>query len=232
MRRPCGVGGRWQPGDWLEVVRTLALSSEGDPLFVRDGRGLDYEIEVYWAGDARLRVWAEDASADEDKLWAKIYMEHPPEPAADGGIQVPPKLFRAFAAVCTEKRFVVDATDESTIVVPVWKLFAASFLPSLEARDIDSVRGRAIVRLGGYICDDEVVSRREWSHRRLWNLQHPKARPPTSAIYVGPHGRMTDTLDERQKRREEVLKRLRNPEPTDAETIQHFLNGLVKRPVA
>ncbi len=157
-------------------MKVLATSSNGDPLFVRDERGHDFEVEVHWATDARFRNWAKDTETEWDELWDKVFSEHPPLAFEDGQ-----SLHRV---VADRRKVKCDLIDEPLLVKPAFRIFAAHYLPSLAERDEHEHRARALVRLGGNPPEDEIAARRDEAHGRLWDQQHAKARPSHPSVWL------------------------------------------------
>lgn len=182
-------------------MRVLAITHEGDPLFVRGQNGLDFEIEAFHAGDARLR------GADFLETDSRV----------SGGFR------RLRSGVYVVDRLVMPQAP--LLVRPTQRFFVAHLLLPMEARDAQERRTRAVERLGGQVAEDEVTMRRHLAHQRAFARKHPKTRPS--------HPLETERPDPAQARRQEALRRLQDrPVPPDAEMVKHFINGLIRRPVA
>jgi len=211
-------------------MKILTISSGGDPLFVRDDHGHDFEVEVEWATDARHRRRAEDTESHWDSIWDKVY-----ESSLVAGIEVPPSTAVKFGG------------GEPLLVKSAIRILTAHLLPPLEERDKHERRARTLERLGGNVPDDDVVTRRAETHRREWDRMHPKAQPshPSVSTPFVQVGRTTPrftnimvaptaTLDEVQARRAEAMRRLQDPpapDPSIERDIKYMLDGLHRRPV-
>jgi len=230
-------------------MKILAISSGGDPLFVRDDHGRAFEVEVRWATDARHRRWAEDTESYWDGIWESVFNGSPV-----AGIEVPPSPAVKFGG------------GEPLLVKPAFRFLAAHLLPPLEERDEHERRARTLERLGGNVPDDDVVTRRAETHRREWSRTHPKALPshpsvwsPESYLLPGSMPRFTniaaqrmevpfmqfsvvtapaaadvETIDAVQARRAEAMRRLQDPpapDPSIERDIKYMLDGLHRRPV-
>lgn len=192
-------------------MKVLAISSEGDPLFIRDERGHDFEVEVRWATDARHRRWAKDEESHWDSVWESVYCRSP-----GSGLMLPP---------LPEVRFVV----ESALVKPAICVLTASYLPPLEEREVHERRTRAVERLGGSVQDDAVALRRRETHRREWNRLHPKVRSlHSSVIYLRLSRMGFETLDVAHARRAEAMRRLQDPPLDTADLIRTIWHGALR----
>lgn len=184
-------------------MKVLAITQKGDPLFVRDANGIDFEVEAVWVGDARFRSPTPSLSL-EQKVWNEVF-SHERRIALYG---------------CS-----MLVRPEPLLVRPARRILVAHPLRSLADRDEVERRARALERLGGWPAEDEVVIRRSEAYRRDFDRKHPKARPS--------HPLETERPDPAQARRQEALRRLQDPPPpTNAEMVKHFVNGLIRRPVA
>lgn len=230
-------------------MKTLAINRSGDPVFVRDERGHDFEVETRWVSDARFRTWAQPESKM-DRLWEKILMATP------------------HWRIVHERTLLTN--DDTLLVKAAVRILVAHDLPSLDERDDQERRARAVERLGGYPTR-EVADRRDETHDEEWARQHPKARPSHPALLLPPgfdampripsvsmfFGMVKTTMpvfaevsaapslpadraaepelsqaDLVQARRQEAMRRLQDPPATDLETdIKHLLDGLRSRPV-
>jgi hypothetical protein len=149
-------------------VKILVYSASGDPLFVRDEHGHDFEVETDWVTDARLRDWATDHETKWNEIWSKVYRARA-EP-----------IFSTAPA----RQHVV--APDPLLVKAAFRILTTHGLPPLEDRDAHERRARALRRLGGSAPDDEVVTRREDTAQREWDRQHPKARPSHPSIWIDP----------------------------------------------
>lgn len=231
-------------------MKTLVVSRGGDPLFVRDERGRDFEVETHWVSDARFRTWPQP-EPKLDRLWEKVFAENSQHHRVARGIAL-------------------LSSDDTLLVKAAIRILVAHLLPSLDDRDEQERRARAVERLGGYPTR-EVADRRDETHDEEWARQHPKARPSHPALLLPPgfdampripsvsmfFGMVKTTMpvfaevsaapslpadraaepelsqaDLVQARRQETMRRLQDPPATDLETdIKHLLDGLRSRPV-
>jgi hypothetical protein len=72
-------------------VKILVYSASGDPLFVRDEHGHDFEVETDWVTDARLRDWATDHETKWNEIWSEVCNARPSAHGTRLGTMYPPK---------------------------------------------------------------------------------------------------------------------------------------------
>lgn len=227
-------------------MKILAVSHEGDPLFVRDERGHDFEVEVYWVSDARFRNWADDGTTPWDATWDKISQEFVHENVRD--VSVDWRKVRGYL------------TADPLLVKPALRILMAHHLPHPEERAEQQRRARAVELLGGEVID-ETAQRREEAEDARWHQRHPKARPSHPSVWLPVSYQMpktikvqrmevplkvrsmvevslvttpadkVETLDETHARRAEAMRRLQDPPRTMEDDIRFMLDGLRSRPV-
>jgi hypothetical protein len=226
-------------------VKVLVYSASGDPLFVRDPAGHDFEVEVAWT-TPRPREWA-NPETKWDEIWNQVCNSRP----SAHGVRLNTLL--------PSKRILTEP-PEPLIVKASSRVLTAHRLPPLEERAEREPRARALKRLGGDIPDDEVVTRRAETFRRWW-AQLPEAdvparlwEPPLDFLQYGKTPMFTNihahrvatsymetstvtvSADPVQARREEAMRRLQDPPPEDfdpsvQQDIKYMLDGIRRRPV-
>jgi len=226
-------------------MKVMAISHEGDPLFVRDDRGRDFEVETHWVSDARFRSWSQtDSDSKLDRIWGKVFSETGKRRVVPGGS--------------------VFSSNEPLLVQAAVRVLVAHLLPSVEERDAQERRARVVERLGAWPAR-EVADRRHETGRAEWSRKHPKARPSHSSIILPPgfNARIATesmrlifrrakmpvfmevhtasppagwTIEPSQAdmdQRAEALRRLQDPVavPSVETDILHLVDGLRRRPV-
>jgi hypothetical protein len=228
-------------------VKTLAISSNGDPLFVRDDLGHDFEVEAHWISDARFRNWADDGTTPWDATWDKISNEFVHESIRD--VSVDWRKVRGYLSA------------EPMLVKPALRILTAHHLPHPEERAEQQRRARTVELLGGEVVD-EIVLRREEAEDARWHQRHPKARPSHSSVWlpqsyqivgstplftnikvqrmtvpfmeislVATPAEKTETLEEVHARRAEAMRRLQDPPRTIEDDVRALIHGIHSRPV-
>lgn len=212
-------------------MKVLAISHEGDPLFVRDDLGHDFEVEARWISDARFRDWADDGHTRWDATWDNISKEFVCESIRD--VSVDWRKVRCYLSV------------EPMLVKPALRILTAHHLPHPEERAEQRRRAHAVELLGGEVVD-EIALRREEAEDVRWNQRHPKTRPSHPSVWWLPqsyHQALdpdvseqrcgaddlkvpAETLDEVHARRAEAMRRLQDP---TFEDIRAMLDGLRSR---
>jgi len=207
-------------------MKILAISSGGDPLFVRDDHGRAFEVEVRWATDARHRRWAKDTESHWDGV---------------GGGE--PLLVKpAFRFLAAHLLPPLEERDEHERRARTLERLGGN------VPDDDVVTRRAETHRREW---SRTHPKARPSHPSVWspesyllpgsmprftNITAQRMKVPFMqfSVVTAPAAADVETIDAVQARRAEAMRRLQDPpapDPSIERDIKYMLDGLHRRPV-
>jgi hypothetical protein len=195
-------------------LKLLAINDQGEPLFVRDDSGHDYEIEPHWI-NGKLWQWPPLPPEREMFMGASRYwVEHRGD---DIYVDFASGIYQATFAGPARRDAMYESLRESLplICVPATKFYLANALSSVGAREQFLLRARTVEKLGGRV-NDSVLERRAMVEIEEDNRVMPKIRPPGCSVRVRsfdePATAAPRSEDRVHARRMEAIRRLYLPE--------------------